>query len=351
MKKIIASILATLLLATAATASAGSAGTASDPLASLSYLNGTYKEKVKADLIAAAVGALEKNFDIASAALGEVYDTAVMRTGGYGSYSLSRGNVGVSLKSGQAVEGLTGMSFTLTKGSGTVTVNQGTVINVSSGEEVGSGSSLKTGQRYFCAEQTRAKFTASASCECLVDGYYRTTSASQTSFKDVSREQWFYDPVMYCVDIGLFKGVSETEFMPGMTMNMAQLLQVLYRVAGNSDAAGEYWYSAAEKWAVNAGIIAQSEFVPGADVTRQQFISMFHRCCDYLGTYDMTPSADITGATDYSSISAENRAAISWAVAVKLIVGTDATRLTVNPDASINRAEVCTMIQRFYTNM
>ena len=351
MKRLTALILALVLLAAACIAYAGTAGTVDNPLISLSYLNNTFKADIKDDLIAAAGEGLAKDFDEASAALDEVYDMAVMRTGGYTGYTLTDGFVNVSLDANEAVSALTGTTVMLTKGTASLAVTRGSVINISTGEEVRSGESLVANQRYFCAEYTQARFKATKDTTILVDGWYTTTYVSNVTYTDVSADQWFYSQVAFCTDIGLFKGVTETEFMPAMTMNMAQLVQVLYRIAGNTDASGEYWYSAAEKWAVDAGIITQAEFVPAGQVTRERFISMFYACCDYLGTFDMSPRADITGATDYSSVSLKYADEISWAVAVKLIIGSDANSLTIRPSATVNRAEVCTMIQRFYQNM
>ena len=59
----------------------------------------------------------------------------------------------------------------------------------------------------------------------------------------------------------------------------------------------------------------------------------------------------VEAAADYASIDAADVDAIAWAVSVGLIKGTDDSTLTINPAAEVNRAEVCTMLQRCCTGL
>ena len=59
----------------------------------------------------------------------------------------------------------------------------------------------------------------------------------------------------------------------------------------------------------------------------------------------------VEAAADCASIDAADVDAIAWAVSVGLIKGTDGSALTINPAAEVNRAEVCTMLQRCYTGL
>jgi hypothetical protein len=65
----------------------------------------------------------------------------------------------------------------LTSGKASLAVTSGTVINISTGDEVPSGVSLTVNERYFCAEDTAAVFTATSGSTCQVDGYYKTTGS------------------------------------------------------------------------------------------------------------------------------------------------------------------------------
>ncbi len=179
------------------------------------------------------------------------------------------------------------------------------------------------------------------------DGTLVINEAPEVTFTDVPYGDWYYDAVYYCAGIGLVKGMPDGSFAPAKNMNMAELTQLLYRMAGNEDAEGEYWWSAAEKWAVDAGIVTADEFKPAANVTREDFFRMFYAAAAQTGKFDMTPRADITGAADYDKIDAANRDAISWAVAAGMVKGTSATELKIDPDFEMNRATACTIIMRY----
>ena len=82
---------------------------------------------------------------------------------------------------------------------------------------------------------------------------------------------------------------------------------------------------------------------------------MFYKTLALDEKYDTKVSDEmrkaVEAATDYVSIDASDVDAIAWAVSVGLIKGTDDSTLTVNPTAEVNRAEVCTMLQRYYTGL
>ena len=177
-----------------------------------------------------------------------------------------------------------------------------------------------------------------------------TVKADPTGrFTDVlDPETWFYDAVYYCAGIGLVKGMPDGSFAPAKNMNMAELTQLLYRMAGNEDAEGDYWWSAAENWAIAAGIITEDEFKPAENVTREFFFRMFYGTAASTGRFDMTPRADITGAADYAQIDEANRDAISWAVAAEMVKGTSADSLKIDPEFEMNRATACVIIMRYF---
>ncbi|MBO4831749.1 MAG: S-layer homology domain-containing protein [Oscillospiraceae bacterium] len=179
------------------------------------------------------------------------------------------------------------------------------------------------------------------------DGTLVINEAPAVTFTDVPYGDWYYDSVYYCAGIGLVKGMPDGSFAPAKNMNMAELTQLLYRMAGNEDAEGEYWWSAAEKWAVEVGIVTADEFKPAENVTREFFFRMFYATAAKTGKFDMTPRADITGAVDYADIDAANVDAISWAVAAGMVKGTSATELKIDPDFEMNRATACEIIMRY----
>ena len=349
MKRIISVIL--IAAAICLVCAAGAPGSSSDPLVTRSYVDDVFVPGLVSEAESRASDALGSVASGAGSRAETIYSSALTRLGVPG-YTLSDSFVSLRLGAGDTVSMLTGGKFILVSGSASASSVSGTLINISTGSEVAAGSRLALLNRYFCAEDTSVTFKADAASVCLVDGYYKTTGSSggqdpTIRFSDVPSGDWYYDAVYYCAGVGLIKGRDDGTFGPADTMNMAELTQILYRLAGNSDAAGEYWWSAAENWAIGAGIVTADEFIPTAKVTREDFFRMFYTCAAYTGRFDMTPRADITVATDYDDISPENRDAISWAVAAGLVKGTSASGLTIDPDFNMNRATACVLIMRY----
>ena len=170
-------------------------------------------------------------------------------------------------------------------------------------------------------------------------------------FADTPPDEWYSYAVWMCVVGGMFIG-TDTErnlFSPETDMTMAQLATVLGRIAGNDFNASPTtpWYASARDWAIENGVISEGKFEAVAPLTREEFIHMFYLTSEIVGVYDMTVRADISDAVDYDDISEEYLEAISWAVASKIIRGTDSSALTISPDFVVNRATVCQMIVNY----
>ena len=168
MKKKIILLLSLCLLSAAVYALA--AGDASDPLASLSYLNGTFTSKVNTQV--------DEKLDASDAALlsGSGADAA-------GSGSVATGWAECRLKSGDTLVGQTGTSVLLLAGSGSVTFGSGAVVDVTTGSAVTSGSPLTVNHRYLTAEDTTATFTVTSKTAVLdYQGPYSFTYSSAVDY-------------------------------------------------------------------------------------------------------------------------------------------------------------------------
>jgi hypothetical protein len=60
------------------------------------------------------------------------------------------------------------------------------------------------------------------------------TQPPALGYDDVNEEDWFYEAVSWVTGQGLFKGISETEFLPGGEMTRGMLATVLWRFAGET---------------------------------------------------------------------------------------------------------------------
>ena len=132
-------------------------------------------------------------------------------------------------------------------------------------------------------------------------------------FTDVSETDWFHDAVQYVYDNGLMDGVGDGQFAPNATTTRAQLVTILYRLAGEQAVSGDVaftdvesglWYSNAVAWAAQNGIvngISETEFAPGNNLTREQLATILYRYAEGMG-YDVSAQADLSGFPDAGDI-------------------------------------------------
>ena len=174
-------------------------------------------------------------------------------------------------------------------------------------------------------------------------------------FHDVAEGDWFYDAVRYAYETGLMDGVGDSLFAPNSETTRAQLVTILYRLAGEpepggdsgfADVAAGTWYTDAVAWAAENGIangVSDTEFAPGDDLTRQQLVTIFYRYAESKG-YDVSASADLSGYPDAGQVQAYAQPAMAWAVAEGIVEGMEGT---LNPAGNASRAQIATILMRF----
>ena len=175
-------------------------------------------------------------------------------------------------------------------------------------------------------------------------------------FPDVTEGDWFYDAVRYAYENGLMDGVGDNLFAPNSQTTRAQLVTILYRLAGEpevsgnsgfSDVAAGIWYTDAVAWAAENGIVngvSDTEFAPGDDITREQLAAILYRYAAYQG-YDVSQRADLSGFGDASSIRPYAQEALSWASAQGLVLGFEDGSL--RPQGTASRAQIAAVLMRF----
>ena len=175
-------------------------------------------------------------------------------------------------------------------------------------------------------------------------------------FPDVTEGDWFYDAVRYAYETGLMDGVEDNLFAPNSETTRAQLVTILYRLAGEpepggdsgfSDVAAGIWYTDAVAWAAENGIVngvSDTEFAPGDDITREQLAAILYRYAAYQG-YDVSQRADLSGFGDASSIRPYAQEALSWAHAQGLVLGFEDGSL--RPQGTASRAQIAAVLMRF----
>ena len=182
-----------------------------------------------------------------------------------------------------------------------------------------------------------------------------TFAETPLPFTDVMEGDWFYDAVVYAYETGLMDGVGDNLFAPNSQTTRAQLVTILYRLAGEpepggdsgfSDVAAGTWYTDAVAWAAENGIVngtTDTTFAPGEDITREQLVTVLYRYAESKG-YDVNVSADLSGYPDAGQVQDYAQPAMAWAVAEGIVEGVDGN---LNPTGDATRAQIATILMRF----
>lgn len=194
---------------------------------------------------------------------------------------------------------------------------------------------------------------------CLVCSLLPGTAlaaAGPNPFWDIPASHWAHDDITYVYENDLMNGTDGSLFSPESTTTRAQVVTVLYRLAGQpaADWANPFWDVPASAWFHDAvtwawenditGGVSSTHFGAGNAVTREQLATFLYRYAQDQG-YDTSARADLSGYSDAGLVSSYATEALSWANATGLITGTTAT--TLSPQGSATRAQVATILSRF----
>ncbi len=192
---------------------------------------------------------------------------------------------------------------------------------------------------------------------CTVCGYVYSDSFTDPlpcpsgSFVDVREDSWYHDAVDHVVSLGLMNGMDATHFAPNGTTTRAQVVMVLYRMAGSpavegtmpfTDVAKHHWYYDAILWAYGKGIaqgMTATTFAPNLEVNRAQLVTFLHRYAAPEVPADQSV-LDAFEDTVYSYC----REAFAWAVENGYVNGMDGK---LNPDGTAKRAQLAQLLMKF----
>ena len=198
---------------------------------------------------------------------------------------------------------------------------------------------------------------------CTVCGYtYRdeilpVLDCPSAHFADVDTNAWYHESLDYVLNEGLMVGVSGSLFDPNGETTRAQVVAVLYRLAGSPAVEGENpfadvaegsYYHDAVVWAYANGIaygLSSTEFGPSQKVTREQLVSFLYR---YAAPETKPDTAVLEQFADQADVSAYAVEAFAWAVDCGMIAGIPGSNDTVNlqPDGPATRAQLAAVLMR-----
>lgn len=170
-------------------------------------------------------------------------------------------------------------------------------------------------------------------------------------YSDVSTDNWYYDSVVSAEVNGIFKGVSETEFAPELSMTRAMFVTVLGRldgiavkdacVTGFEDTPGDQYYSSYVAWANINNIVKGYEdgtFKPDQSVTREEAMQILFNYCNYKEIGPQGSWSVLVDYADIKDISEGSLNAVMWNKIKKFML-TDENN-NIRPHDEVTRAEV-----------
>lgn len=176
-------------------------------------------------------------------------------------------------------------------------------------------------------------------------------------FRDVTPQNWYYSAVSFVMNKGLMSGLADGNFGVGKTINRAQLLTTLYRMAGSpavgatsvyTDVPADAFYAKAATWAGQEGLLFAKNtntLNPLEEVTKEELIFTLYRYAQNKGLCQQTAYTETLQFQDANQISPSAKEAMTWAVSAGLIHGNENHLL--QPQEKTSRAVCASMISRF----
>lgn len=199
-----------------------------------------------------------------------------------------------------------------------------------------------------------AKWVELGECEGTVED-----NCPCLKYYDLDPTLWYHRGVDYVLNRGMMIGTADTQFAPDWDVTRAMLVTVLWRAEGKPAAASStftdledgLYYVDAVNWAAANGVVngySETAFAPNDAITREQFAAIMYRYAKDKG-YDVSvgENTNILSYSDYSEISEYAIPAMQYTAGSGLIKGR--TETTLNPKDNTTRAEMATILYRFFT--
>ena len=181
-------------------------------------------------------------------------------------------------------------------------------------------------------------------------------------FTDLDPTAWYHDGIHYCLENGIMQGFGTDEFLPFDVTTRAQVVTVLWNIAGHpianngtvfSDVKFTDWYYDAVMWAAANGIVdgyGDGKFGPNDKITHEQIAKIFYGYAKFYG-YDVSDYMDISNLPGANKVSAWAVPYVSWAVAAGLCCGKDGDLSVIAAPEFATRAELAATILNFCTRI
>ena len=211
----------------------------------------------------------------------------------------------------------------------------------------------KDGKTVALTDKGNGKYTFTMpTSKVTVKALFKAEPQEALPFTDVAEGAWYYEAVAYAYEKGIMTGTNDgTTFSPTQNLTRGMMARILYNLEGSpdlsdenlgypfADVPGDAWYADGVYWARQNGIVdgyGNNTFGPEEPITREQMAAILYNYAKFKGE-DMTATTDLTSFADDEKVSGWAVYAMKWAVAEKLIQGSNNS---LNPLGTATRAEV-----------
>ena len=204
----------------------------------------------------------------------------------------------------------------------------------------------RNGQQYRCVVKNKYGSVTSSAATLTV----KKTAPTKNPFKDVKKDAYYYEPVLWAVENGITNGTSATTFSPDQTCTRGQVVTFLWRASGSpepqstknpfKDVSKDAYYYKAVLWAVEQGITngtSARTFSPNAPCTRAHVVTFLYRSEGAPKVSAKNPFKDVKSSEYFYD-------AVLWAVKNEITKGTSAT--TFSPGNPCTRGQIVTFLYR-----
>lgn len=205
-----------------------------------------------------------------------------------------------------------------------------------------------------------------AACEALREALEKLAACDggekcpSAAYDDVNKDAWYHEAIDYMIENGYMNGMSTNMFGTELPLTRAQMVTILYRVAGSPsvegmshpfvDMADGAWYTDAIVWAYNSEIVngmTLTTFGPDEKITREQIVTILYR----MSGSPETAEDVLSQFTDGDKVGAYAVDAMNWAVSTGLVQGSlEGGDLLLLPLSNATRAQAVVMMYRFLNN-
>ena len=179
------------------------------------------------------------------------------------------------------------------------------------------------------------------------------TSFRENPFVDVSKEDWFYTPVLWAIDNDVTAGTDETHFSPELTVTRAEAMVFFWAANGRpepqatkspfKDVKKSHWAFKAIMWAVENGITGGTDanhFSPAQTCSRSEIIQFLYAAMGKPGYTIANPYSDVKNKHWYKD-------GAIWAYEMGIERGENGKFKAKTP---CTRAYVVTYLYRYFTH-